>query len=199
MIDWKTLGFDAYRTRTVVVSHFKDGAWSPAQTTETFSFTLDPFAQVLHYAMSCFEGFKTFRQKDGRVAMFRPDQNAARLVRSAKYLGLPCPPEELFIQMSELCVKNNLEFLPPYGYGASMYIRPLLCSDVRTGGLLLRRLSQVLRRRDPGRPRPGRSQGLRQLQAQQQLRHDLRAVPDRAQPGLHRVALPELLHAGVCR
>ena len=126
MIDWKTLGFDAYRTRTVVVSHFKDGVWSPAQTTETFSFTLDPFAQVLHYAMSCFEGFKTFRQKDGRVAMFRPDQNAARLVRSAKYLGLPCPPEELFIQMSELCVKNNLEFLPPYGYGASMYIRPLL-------------------------------------------------------------------------
>ena len=126
MIEWNKLGFDAYRTRSVVVSHYKDGAWSPAEVTETFSFTLDPFAQTLHYAISCFEGFKVFRQKDGRVAMFRPDQNAARMQRSAKYLGMPCPSEELFVQMSELCVRNNLEFLPPYGYGASVYIRPLL-------------------------------------------------------------------------
>ncbi|MBR3450936.1 MAG: branched-chain amino acid aminotransferase [Bacteroidales bacterium] len=126
MIDWKTIGFDAYRTRTVAVSYFKDGAWSPATTTETFSFTLDPFAQCLHYAISVFEGFKTFRQKDGRIAMFRPDQNAARMVRSANYLGMPTPPEDLFLEMSEMCVKGNMEFLPPYGYGASLYIRPLL-------------------------------------------------------------------------
>ena len=125
-IDWKTLGFDAYRTRTVVVSRFKDGKWSAPEKTETFSFTLDPFAQVFHYAISCFEGLKAFRQKDGRIALFRPDQNAARLHRTAKYLGMPVPGEDMFIRMCEECVLGNLEFLPPYGLGASMYVRPLL-------------------------------------------------------------------------
>ena len=125
-IDWKTLGFDAYRTRTVVLSHYKDGKWSTPESTETFSFTFDPFAQVFHYAISCFEGLKAFRQKDGRVAMFRPDQNVARLKRTADYLGMPCPSEEMFYKMCEDCIKGNLEFLPPYGLGASMYLRPLL-------------------------------------------------------------------------
>jgi len=125
-IDWDSLGFDAYRTRTVVLSRFQNGQWSPAETTETFSFTLDPFAQVFHYAISCFEGLKAFTQKDGRIVIFRPDENAARMQRTARYLGMPEPPADLFIQMCELCVKNNLEFLPPYGHGASMYLRPLL-------------------------------------------------------------------------
>ena len=125
-IDWKTLGFDAYRTRTVVLSHFKDGKWSVPESTETFSFTFDPFAQVFHYAISCFEGLKAFRHKDGRIAMFRPDQNAARLQRTADYLGMPCPDEAMFIRMCEACIRGNMEFLPPYGLGASMYLRPLL-------------------------------------------------------------------------
>ena len=67
-IDWDKLGFDAYRTRTVVVSHFKDGQWSPAEATETFSFTFDPFAQVFHYAISCFEGLKAFRFQPSRCS-----------------------------------------------------------------------------------------------------------------------------------
>lgn len=125
-INWDTLGFDAYRTRSVVVSHFKDGKWSPAEVTETFSFTFDPFAQVFHYAISCFEGLKAFRQKDGKVVLFRPDQNAARIERTANFLGLPVPSEELFLDMCAACVKNNMEFLPPYGHQASMYVRPLL-------------------------------------------------------------------------
>lgn len=125
-INWDTLGFDAYRTRSIILSHYKDGEWSPIETTEDFSFTFDPFAQVFHYAISCFEGLKAFRQKDGSVALFRPEQNAARLQRTAKYLGMPSPSQEMFLQMCETCVKNNLEFLPPYGHGASMYLRPLL-------------------------------------------------------------------------
>ena len=125
-INWDTLGFDAYRTRTVILSHFKDGEWSPFEATENFSLTLDPFAQVFHYAISCFEGLKAFRQKDGRIAIFRPDQNAARLKRTADFLGMPCPSEELFLQMCEACIKNNLEFLPPYGHSASLYLRPFL-------------------------------------------------------------------------
>lgn len=125
-IDWDKLGFDAYRTRTVILSHYKDGKWSPVEKTETFSFTFDPFAQVFHYAVSCFEGLKAFRQKDGKAIMFRPDENAARIQRTAKYFGLPVPSTEMFIEMCGECVKNNAEFLPPYGHGASMYIRPLL-------------------------------------------------------------------------
>ncbi|MBQ7622861.1 MAG: branched-chain amino acid aminotransferase [Bacteroidales bacterium] len=125
-IDWDSLGFDAYRTRTVVLAHYRDGAWSEIETTETFSFTIDPFMQGLHYAISCFEGLKAFHQKDGSIVMFRPDRNAARMARSARFLGLPEPPAEMFIKMCELCVKNNMEFLPPYGHQASMYLRPLL-------------------------------------------------------------------------
>ncbi|MBR1869643.1 MAG: branched-chain amino acid aminotransferase [Bacteroidales bacterium] len=125
-IDWDSLGFDAYRTRTVVLAHYKDGAWSDIELTETFSFTIDPFTQGLHYAISCFEGLKAFRQKDGGIALFRPDKNAARMQRSAGYLGIPAPSGEMFIKMCELCVLNNLEFLPPYGHQASVYVRPLL-------------------------------------------------------------------------
>lgn len=125
-IDWDSLGFDAYRTRTVVKSHFKDGAWSPIESTETFSFTLDPFAQVNHYAISCFEGLKAFTQKDGKVVIFRPEENARRMQRTADYLGMPCPSEEMFIKMCEDCIRGNLEFLPPYGHKASLYLRPLL-------------------------------------------------------------------------
>ncbi len=125
-IDWDSLGFDAYRTRTVVLSRYKDGKWSPIEKTETFSFTLDPSAQVFHYAVSCFEGMKAFRQKDGKTVIFRPDQNAARMQRTAKYLGLPVPSTEMFIEMCAECVRNNAEFLPPYGHQASLYIRPLL-------------------------------------------------------------------------
>ena len=125
-IDWKNLGFDAYRTRTVIRSCFRNGEWSAPEATEEFSFTFDPFSQVLHYAISCFEGLKAFRHKDGSVALFRPDRNAARMRMTANYLGMPCPDEDMFIRMCEECVKKNLEFLPPYGYGASMYVRPLL-------------------------------------------------------------------------
>ena len=98
-INWDTLGFDAYQTRTLVYSCHQDGRWSPAATTENFSFQLNPFAQVLHYAISCFEGLKAFRHKDGSVALFRPDRNAARMRMTANYLGMPCPDEDMFINL----------------------------------------------------------------------------------------------------
>ena len=125
-IDWKSLGFDAFRTRTVVLSRYQEGRWSAPEKSESFSLTLNPFAQVLHYAISCFEGLKAFRRCDGRIAIFRPGENAARMQRTAEYLGMPCPSAEMFIRMCEECLFENLEFLPPYGFGASMYLRPLL-------------------------------------------------------------------------
>lgn len=125
-IDWSKIGFDAYRTKTVIMARWTKGQWQPIVEDDKFSFTLDPFTCTLHYATSCFEGLKTFTQKDGRVALFRPLENAHRLQRTASYLGLPAPSDEMFVDMCERCVRANLEFLPPYGHDASLYIRPLL-------------------------------------------------------------------------
>ena len=127
-LDWNKLGFNVHKTNAVMVTRFVDGAWTPMEADTSFTMSLNPYALVMHYAVACFEGLKAFRQKDGRVVMFRPDENAARLRRSAAYLGLPEPPVELFIQLCEECVRRNLDFLPPYGYGASMYLRPILMS-----------------------------------------------------------------------
>ena len=125
-IDWGSLGFAAYKTRTLVLCRYKDGQWSEITQTEDFSFVMDPFAGVLHYAVSCFEGLKAFTQKDGKAVLFRPEENASRLARTAAYLGMPVPSEELFVQMCLRCVDANREFLAPYGHDAAMYLRPLL-------------------------------------------------------------------------
>lgn len=125
-INWQSLGFDAYRTRTLVTARWKDGVWSEITESEDFAFHLDPFTCVFHYAFSCFEGLKAFTQKDGRIVMFRPYENAHRLRRTAGFLGLPAPSDSMFIEMCERCVKSNMEFLAPYGHDAALYIRPLL-------------------------------------------------------------------------
>lgn len=125
-INWEKLGFSATRTSSIMVAYYRDGKWSPAQKTEDFSITMDVYAQVMHYAVSCFEGMKAFRQKSGEVAIFRPDENAARMARTAAFLGMPVPPADMFVKMCEDCVRENIEFLPPYGQNASMYLRPLL-------------------------------------------------------------------------
>ncbi|MDY3784171.1 MAG: branched-chain amino acid aminotransferase [Candidatus Cryptobacteroides sp.] len=125
-IQWDKIGFDAYRTDVVLMARWKDGKWSEIVEDDTFAFTLDPFTCVFHYAVSCFEGLKAFTQKDGKVILFRPEENAHRMQRTARYLGLPEPSDEMFIEMCERCVRANREFLPPYGHDASLYVRPLL-------------------------------------------------------------------------
>lgn len=125
-IDWSNLGFDPRNTKAAVVSRFKDGKWSEPEITENLTFTLSAYAGVLHYANSCFEGLKAFRGIDGKIRIFRPDENARRMIRSGEFLSMPYPSEELFIDMCLKCVNANLEFLPPYGYDASMYLRPVL-------------------------------------------------------------------------
>lgn len=125
-IDWDKLGFDAYKTNTVIMSYYKNGSWSAAKKSEDFSFTLDPFACVFHYAISCFEGLKAFAREDGSAVIFRPEENARRMQRTAEYLGIPAPSEEMFLDMCVRCLKENKEFLPPHGHGASLYLRPLL-------------------------------------------------------------------------
>lgn len=125
-LDWSNLGFKVVETNTMIVSRYKDGKWSEPVSVSPTSMELNPFAGVCHYASSCFEGLKAFRGADGKVRIFRPDENAARLIRSAEYIGLTAPSAELFTDMVIRCVRENLDFLPPYGFNASMYIRPLL-------------------------------------------------------------------------
>lgn len=125
-LDWNNLGFNYRKTNAVIVSYFKDGKWSDLKADSAENISLNAFAGVYHYATSCFEGLKAFRGKDGKVRIFRPDENALRLRRTADYLNIETPSVEMFIKACEECVKANIEFLPPYGYNASMYIRPLL-------------------------------------------------------------------------
>ena len=124
-LDWANLGFVVRETNGVIVSRYKDGKWS-APAKENGPLELSPYALALNYANCCFEGLKAFRGADGVVRMFRPDENARRLIRSAEFLDMPAPSEEMFIEMCAEYVRWNIDFLPPYGYNASMYLRPVL-------------------------------------------------------------------------
>ncbi|MBO5419846.1 MAG: branched-chain amino acid aminotransferase [Bacteroidales bacterium] len=126
-IDWSNLSFSYTKTNTILRTVYKDGEWSPIESLTDDYLILSAFAGSLHYAIECFEGLKAFRGKDGRVRLFRPEENALRLQRSAKYLGIEAPSVETFVEMCKRVVKENLDFLPPYeATGASMYLRPTL-------------------------------------------------------------------------
>ena len=125
-LNWSDLAFKYRETNALVISYYKDGQWSQPEVTADFNFSLNSFAGVFHYSNSCFEGLKAFRGVDGKVRLFRPDENAKRLQRSGTRLGMAVPTEEMFINMCLTCVKENLDFLPPYGYNASLYLRPVL-------------------------------------------------------------------------
>lgn len=114
------------KTRAIVLSRYKDGEWSAPEVTEDPDFHFNAFAGVFHYGNSCFEGLKAFRGADGKVRVFRPDENARRIRRSAARLGMAAPSEEMFIEMCMMCVRENIDFLPPYGYNASLYLRPVI-------------------------------------------------------------------------
>ena len=133
-LDWAHLGFTVRETNGILVSRYKDGKWTEP-TRETGAMELSPYSIVLHYSTCCFEGLKAFRGADGVVRIFRPDENARRLRRSAEFLDMPAPSEELFISMCEEYVRWNIDFLPPYGYNASMYLRPLLIGTDKQFGL----------------------------------------------------------------
>lgn len=125
-LDWNNLAFEARKANVVVVSTYKDGKWSEPVTTNEFNLNLSVYAGVFHYANACFEGAKAFRGVDGKVRLFRIDENAKRMQTSGSFLDMAVPTERMFVDMCLTCVKANLDFLPPYGYNASMYLRPLL-------------------------------------------------------------------------
>lgn len=125
--DWNKLSFSYTPTKALVYSRCIGGNWETPVVTEDFNLSLNTFAGIFHYAPSCFEGLKAFRGVDGKIRLFRPEKNAKRMQESAHYLDMASPSEEMFIEMCVRCVKENIDYLPPYEVtGASLYIRPIL-------------------------------------------------------------------------
>ena len=125
-LDWANLGFGYVQTDKRYVSNFKDGAWGEGFLTEDATVVLNECAGVFQYAQTVFEGLKAYRTEDGRIVTFRPDLNAKRMADSARRLEMPAYPEEAFIKAVEEVVKANADFVPPYGSGATMYLRPYM-------------------------------------------------------------------------
>ena len=125
-IDWASLGFGFTDVNCHIRYVWKDGAWGEGELVKDSFITMHIGATCLHYGQECFEGMKAFRQKSGRIVLFRPDENGKRLARTAERTVMPPVPVELFIEAAERLVRANEEFVPPYGTGGSMYLRPLL-------------------------------------------------------------------------
>ena len=125
-IDWKNLGFGYMQTDYRYVSNFKEGKWDEGALTTDANVVINECAGVLQYAQTVFEGLKAYTTKDGKIVTFRPDLNAQRMVDSANRLEMPPFPAERFLDAVAKTVKANSAFVPPYGSGASLYIRPYM-------------------------------------------------------------------------
>ncbi|MBQ4127103.1 MAG: branched-chain amino acid aminotransferase [Alistipes sp.] len=125
-IDWKNLGFDYVKTDVNARFYFKDGAWSEMEITDDEYIKMHMSTTCLHYGLECFEGLKAFRGVDGKVRIFRADENAKRMQSSARKLCLPVPTVEMFVEACREVVKRNIDYVPPYESGASLYLRPVL-------------------------------------------------------------------------
>lgn len=124
-IDWKKLPFGYYPTDYNVRCYYRDGKWGEIEVTTSDKIELHMAATALHYGQELFEGLKAFRGKDGKIRIFRLRDNAERVRSSAKGILMEPVPEDIFCNMCEMAVKLNERFVPPYGSGASLYIRPL--------------------------------------------------------------------------
>ena len=125
-IDWGNLGFGYIATDKRYVSNYKDGAWDEGVLTDDANVVINECAGVLQYAQTVFEGLKAYTTEDGRIVTFRPDLNAERLEQSAMRLEMPVFPKERFVDAVMQTVKANAAYVPPYGTGATLYIRPYM-------------------------------------------------------------------------
>lgn len=125
-IDWGNLGFGYYKTDYRYVSDFKNGAWDEGRITEDDKVVITECAGVLQYAQTCFEGLKAYTTADGRIVTFRPDLNAERMIDSCKRLVMPVFSKERFMDALDKVVAANAAYVPPYGSGATLYVRPYM-------------------------------------------------------------------------
>lgn len=125
-IDWGNLGFGYMPTDKRFVANYKDGAWDEGTLSDDPMIVMSECACVLQYAQTCFEGIKAYTTEDGRIVTFRPDLNAKRMADSARRLQMPVFPEDRFVDAVIETVKANAAYVPPYGSGATLYIRPFM-------------------------------------------------------------------------
>lgn len=125
-IDWENLGFSYMKLPYRFIAYYKDGHWNNGELTEDAELHISESSPALHYGQQAFEGLKAYRTKEGKLQLFRPDQNAERLQRTADRLLMPQVPTELFIEACKQVVKANADYVPPYGTGGTLYLRPLL-------------------------------------------------------------------------
>lgn len=125
-IKWDELGFSYINTDYRYRAYYKDGKWEEGKLYEDNMLNISEASTALHYGQECFEGLKAFRTKDGGIQIFRPDQNAKRMNSSARKLLMPEVPEDMFINACVEVVKANERFIPPYGTGGALYLRPFL-------------------------------------------------------------------------
>lgn len=125
-LDWANLNFGYRKTEWRYVSNYKDGAWDDGILTQDDMITISECAGVLQYAQTVFEGLKAYTTQDGHIVVFRPDLNAERMIDSAKRLEMPAFPKERFIDAVVKTVQANVEYVPPFGSGATLYLRPYM-------------------------------------------------------------------------
>lgn len=125
-IDWSNLPFDYMQTSKSFVANYKDGKWDSGKLTKDHTITISECAGVLQYAQTCFEGLKAYTTAKGEIVCFRPDLNAERMAASCERLEMPVFPKDRWIQAVIDTVKANIDYVPPYGSGATLYIRPYM-------------------------------------------------------------------------
>ena len=125
-IDWASLGFGYVQTDYRYVSNYRDGAWDEGALITDANVVLNECAGVFQYAQTCFEGLKAYTTEDGHIVCFRPDLNASRMADSARRLEMPVFPEDRFVDAVVRTVRANAAYVPPYGSGATLYIRPYM-------------------------------------------------------------------------
>jgi len=133
--DWANLDFSYRKTEKRFVSNYHDGAWEEGKLTDDDTVTISECAGVLQYSQSCFEGLKAYTTEDGHIVAFRPDMNAKRMEGSTKRLEMPAFPPEKFVDAVVQTVKANAAFVPPFGSGATLYIRPYMFATGRVIGV----------------------------------------------------------------
>ncbi len=125
-IDWNNLGFKYRKTDLRYISRWKEGKWDQGQLVEDNQICISESSNVFHYGQCCFEGLKAYRTKEGSVQLFRPDQNAGRMQDSCRRVMMPEVPADKFIDACMQVVKANEGYVPPYGTGATLYLRPFV-------------------------------------------------------------------------
>ena len=125
-IDWANIGFGYMKTDYRFVANYKYGKWDDGILTTDENIVMNECACVLQYAQTCFEGMKAYKTVDGKVVCFRPDLNAKRMADSCRRLEMPVFPEDKFVEAVVEVVKKNIDYVPPFGSGAALYIRPYM-------------------------------------------------------------------------